>query len=114
LRSLSIDSALLYAGAIGVAREYFADPAITALVNRLLDDVDWQWFRTAVSLSRWAGTMKRFSRYRWNQYSEHVLMSLSPSRFPAARWRPTTGRAGAAVPSGATAIMSTCRSRRFS
>lgn len=72
----SIDSSLLYAGAI-VAREYFADPEITAAVNRLLGDVDWTWFRNSgqyVSLSWHDET--GFSRYRWNRYSEHVLMSF--------------------------------------
>ncbi|HKB56466.1 MAG TPA: glucoamylase family protein [Lacunisphaera sp.] len=88
----SIDSSLLYAGAI-VAREYFADPEITALVNRLLGDVDWNWFRNGgqlVSLSWHDET--GFSRYRWNKYSEHILMSflalgLSPRPLEAAYWR---------------------------
>ncbi|MBX3738818.1 MAG: hypothetical protein KF715_19145 [Candidatus Didemnitutus sp.] len=88
----SIDSALIYAGAI-VAREYFADPEITALVNRLLGDVDWNWFLnegSQVSLSWHDET--GFSRYRWDRYSEHVLMSflalgVSPRPLPAAYWR---------------------------
>jgi hypothetical protein len=88
----SIDSSLLYAGAI-VAREYFADPEVTALVNRLLADVDWEWFRNGgqlVALSWHDET--GFSRYRWNRYSEHVLMSLlslgvSPHPLDAAYWR---------------------------
>lgn len=72
----SIDSALLYAGAI-VAREYFGDAEITRLVNQMLADVDWDWFRNGgqlVSLSWHDET--GFSRYRWNHYSEHVLMSF--------------------------------------
>lgn len=88
----SIDSALVFAGAI-VAREYFADPEITALVNRLLGDVDWNWFLNEgeqVSLSWHDET--GFSRYRWDRYSEHVLMSflalgVSPKPLPAAYWR---------------------------
>ncbi|HTL67960.1 MAG TPA: glucoamylase family protein [Lacunisphaera sp.] len=87
----SIDSALLYAGTI-VAREYFADPEITALANRLLGDVDWNWFRHGgqlISLS-WRDETG-FSRYRWNKYSEHVLMSflalgVSPHPVEAAYW----------------------------
>ncbi|WP_172830271.1 glucoamylase family protein [Opitutus sp. GAS368] len=88
----SIDSALLYAGAI-VAREYFADPAVTALVNRLLDDVDWPWFRNGGPLVSLAWHDETgFSRYRWNQYSEHVLMSLlalgsSPRPLEAGYWQ---------------------------
>jgi len=88
----SIDSSLLYAGAI-VAREYFADHEVTALVNRLLGDVDWEWFRNGgqlVALS-WHNETG-FSRYRWNRYSEHVLMSflslgVSPHPLEAAYWR---------------------------
>ena len=88
----SIDSSLLYAGAI-VAREYFADPEITALVNRLLGDIDWRWFRNGgqlVALS-WHDE-SGFSRYRWNKYSEHVLMSFlalgtSPHPLGADYWQ---------------------------
>lgn len=88
----SIDSALVYAGAI-VAREYYADPEISALVNRLLGEVDWNWFLNdgkLVSLSWHDET--GFSRYRWDRYSEHVLMSflalgVSPRPLPADYWR---------------------------
>lgn len=99
----SIDSALLYAGVI-VAREYFADPEITTLANRLLGNVDWEWFRHGgqlISLS-WRDETG-FSRYRWNKYSEHVLMSflalgVSPHPLEAAYWtswqRQPVGRYG--------------------
>lgn len=88
----SIDSAILFAGAI-VAREYFADPEITALVNRLLADIDWDWFRNGghlVALS-WHDE-SGFSRYRWNKFSEHLLMSFlalgtSPRPVEADYWR---------------------------
>jgi hypothetical protein len=97
----SIDSSLLFAGAM-VAREYFADPRITALVNQLLDDIDWNWFRNGgqlIALSWHDET--GFSRYRWNIYSEHLLMSflvLGVSKHPleAGYWqswqRRTVGR----------------------
>ncbi len=97
----SIDSSLLYAGAI-VAREYFADPEITRLVNQLLGDIDWNWFRNGgqlISLSWHDET--GFSRYRWNAYSEHLLMSfltlgVSPHPLEAGYWqswqRRTIGR----------------------
>jgi hypothetical protein len=88
----SIDSALLYAGLI-VAREYFADAEITALANRLLGDVDWAWFRNGGHLVAlgWHDETG-FSRYRWNKYSEHVLMSflalgVSPRPVEADYWR---------------------------
>lgn len=72
----SIDSALMFSGAL-VAREYFGDPEITSLVNRLLADVDWSWFRgdgQQVVLSWHDET--GFSRYRWGNFSEHLLMSF--------------------------------------
>ncbi|PTY02487.1 hypothetical protein DB347_24090 [Opitutaceae bacterium EW11] len=72
----SIDTALMLAGAI-VAREYFQDPEITALVNQLYEEVDWQWFLNGgetVSLGWHPET--GFSRYRWNNYSEHLMMSF--------------------------------------
>ena len=88
----SIDSALLFAGAI-VAREYFADPEITTLVNAMFADVDWAWFRNGgglVSLGWHDET--GFSRYRWNKYSEHVLMNIlalgvSPRPLEAGYWQ---------------------------
>lgn len=102
----SIDSAILFAGAI-VAREYFADSEITTLVNALLADVDWNWFRNhgdLVSLGWHDET--GFSRYRWTRYSEHVLMSflalgVSPRPLEAGYWnrwhRYPIGRYGNAV-----------------
>lgn len=87
----SMDSALVYAGAI-VAREYFSDPGITALVNRLLGEVDWHWFlNDGLQVSLGWHDETGFSRYRWNRYSEHVLMSFlalgtSPKPLPASYW----------------------------
>ncbi len=88
----SIDSSLLYAGAI-VAREYFGDPEITALVNQLLSEIDWNWFRNGgqlIALS-WHNETG-FSRYRWKVYSEHMLMSflalgVSPQPLEAGYWQ---------------------------
>ena len=88
----SVDTSLLLAGAI-VAREYFQDPAITQVVNRLLGELDWAWFRNdgrQVALSWHDET--GFSRYRWNKYSEHVLMSFmalgtSPRPVEADYWQ---------------------------
>ena len=88
----SVDSSLLYAGVI-VAREYFADPEITTLANRLLADVDWTWFRNGgqlISLGWHDET--GFSRYRWNKFSEHMLMSflalgVSPKPLEADYWQ---------------------------
>jgi len=88
----SIDTSLLLAGAL-VAREYFDTPAIRNLVDELLADVDWAWFRNDGELVAlgWHDETG-FSRYRWNKYSEHLLMSFlalgtSPHPVEAAYWR---------------------------
>ena len=91
----SIDTSLLLAGAI-VAREYFDDPEITGLVNQLLGEIDWAWFRNGgqlVSLD-WHDE-SGFSRYRWDKYSEHLLLSFlalgaSPRPVEAGYWRSWT------------------------
>lgn len=88
----TIDTALFLAGAL-VAREYFNDPGVTALVNRIYGAVEWPWFlngRDTLALS-WRDE-SQFSRYRWNKYSEHMVMSLlgmgSPTHpLPADYWQ---------------------------
>ncbi len=72
----SIDTALFVAGAI-IAREYFRDPEISELVNRIYREIDWAWFLNGgrtVSLGWHDET--GFSRYRWENYSEHMMMSF--------------------------------------
>ncbi len=71
-----IDTALCLAGAL-VAREYFQDPGITELVDRIYNEVNWKWFLNEgdiLALGWYDET--GFSRYRWNQYSEHMVLSL--------------------------------------
>jgi hypothetical protein len=72
----SIDTGLFMAGAI-IAREYFQDPEITELVNRIYREIDWKWFLnggSTVALG-WHDE-SGFSRYRWGIYSEHTMMSI--------------------------------------
>lgn len=71
-----IDTSLFLVGAL-VAREYFADPAITELVNRFYARLDWPWFLNdgETLASSWRPETG-FSRYRWRAYSEHLMMSL--------------------------------------
>ncbi len=79
----SIDTALFLAGAI-VAREYFHDPEITDLVNRLYREADWKWFLnggSTVSMS-WHDE-GGFSRFRWSFYAEHMMMSFLGMGAPA-------------------------------
>ncbi len=71
-----IDTGLFFAGAI-VAREYFNDPETTALVNRLFHDVDWEWFLNGGStLAMGWHDEHGFSRYRWDQYSEDMMLGF--------------------------------------
>ncbi len=72
----SIDTSLLLAGAI-VAREYFQDPEITNYVNQIYRGMDWRWFLNGGNtLSMGWHDETGFSRYRWQDYSEHTTMSI--------------------------------------
>jgi hypothetical protein len=87
----NIDTGLFLAGAL-TAREYFQDAEITALVNRLYGDVDWNWFLNggttfAIGWHEQAG----FSRFRWLRYSELMMLTLlglgaSEHPVPAEAW----------------------------
>jgi hypothetical protein len=71
-----IDTGLFLAGAI-MAREYFSDPEITRLVNRLTGDVDWEWFlNNGQTLAMGWHDEEGFSRYRWDKYSEATMLSI--------------------------------------
>jgi hypothetical protein len=71
-----IDTGLFLAGAI-MAREYFSDPEVTTLVNRLTRDVDWEWFlNNGQTLAMGWHDEEGFSRYRWDKYSEATMLSI--------------------------------------
>jgi hypothetical protein len=71
-----IDTGLFFAGAI-MAREYFKDPEITSLVNRLIQDVDWEWFLNGGSTLVMAWYDEQgFSRYRWDKYAEDMMLGF--------------------------------------
>ncbi len=71
-----IDTGLFFAGAI-MAREYFADPEITALVNGLFHDVDWEWFlNNGQTLAMSWHDEEGFSRYRWDKYAEDMMLGF--------------------------------------
>ena len=96
----TIDTGLFFAGAI-VAREYFRDPEVTELVNRLYREVDWPWFlnggRTfALGWHDEAG----FSRFRWDQYSEHMLLTLLGLGAPERSIEPDLWHAWSRTPAG--------------
>jgi hypothetical protein len=71
-----IDTGLFFAGAI-MAREYFSDPEITRLVNGLFNDVDWEWFLNGgQTLAMAWHDEEGFSRYRWDHYSEDMMLGF--------------------------------------
>jgi hypothetical protein len=71
-----IDTGLFFAGAI-MAREYFKDPEITSLVNRLILDVDWEWFLNGGTTLVMAWYDEQgFSRYRWGKYAEDMMLGF--------------------------------------
>jgi hypothetical protein len=71
-----IDTGLFLAGAI-MAREYFGDPEVTRLVNKLGADVDWEWFlNNGQTLAMGWHDEEGFSRYRWDKYSEATMLSI--------------------------------------
>lgn len=87
-----IDTSLFLFGAI-VAREYFGDPEVTALVNGIAESLDWPWMLNGgdTLASSWRDETG-FSRHRWSNYSEHLGMNLLAlgSRthpLPAATWK---------------------------
>jgi hypothetical protein len=71
-----IDTGLFFAGAI-LARQYYSDPEITGLVDRLMQGVDWEWFLNAGPTLAMSWTDEEgFSRFRWDHYSEAMLLSF--------------------------------------
>jgi len=87
-----IDTGIFLASAI-MAREYFNEPEVTELVDGLYRDVDWNWFlnQGPTLAMGWRGEVG-FSRFRWDRYSEHMMLSLvgmgAPNRpLPADYWR---------------------------
>ncbi len=71
-----IDTGLFFAGAI-TAREYFKDPEVTELVDRLFHDVDWEWFlNDGTTLAMAWNDEHGFSRYRWSKYAEDMMLGF--------------------------------------
>lgn len=99
----TIDTALFLQGAL-CAREYFGDPVITELVNRLYARIDWRWALNGGStLSHGWRPESRFISYRWDSYAEMLglyLLGLGAPENPLApstwhAWhRPTVTYAG--------------------
>jgi hypothetical protein len=72
----SIDTAILLCGVI-TCREYFPGGPIARLANAILNRVDWNWVAEDTSLVS-HGWMPEagFLPYRWDYYSELVMLNL--------------------------------------
>jgi hypothetical protein len=72
----SIDTAILLCGVL-TCREYFKHPEITRLSNLIFNRVDWTWVAEDTSLLSHGWTPESgFLPYRWDYYSELVMMYL--------------------------------------
>jgi hypothetical protein len=72
----SIDTAILLCGVL-TCREYFRDPEISRLADIVFGRVDWTWVAEDTSLLShgWAPEVG-FLPYRWDYYSELMIMYL--------------------------------------
>ncbi len=87
-----IDTALFLAGAL-FAAEFYGDPQIRELAEKIYERVDWPWFlhggeTLALSWSPEEG----FNKQRWDHYNESMILYLlavgSPAHpIPASSWR---------------------------
>ena len=72
----SVDTAILLCGVI-TCREYFQDPEMTELANDIFDRVEWSWLSEDTSLLPHGWTPEfGFLPYRWDYYSELMMMYL--------------------------------------
>jgi hypothetical protein len=72
----SVDTAMLLCGILA-CREHFRYAALTRLAYQIFDRVDWTWISEDTSLLAhgWAPEIG-FLPYRWDLYSEHMMMYL--------------------------------------
>jgi len=72
----SIDTAILLCGVL-TCREYFGHSEITRLANLVFERVDWTWVAEDTSLLSHGWTPEiGFLPYRWDYYSELIIMYL--------------------------------------
>lgn len=87
----TIDTALFLQGAV-LAREYFGDPEVRGLVDRIYARIDWRWALDGGRTLRHGWTPERgFLAARWDNYSELMGLYLlgigAPSgALPAESW----------------------------
>lgn len=87
----SVDTALLLCGVL-TCREYFHDREITRIANTITERIDWTWLSEDTSLlpHGWLPEVG-FLPYRWDYYSELMMMYLlalgsSTHPLPAETW----------------------------
>ncbi|HTS65862.1 MAG TPA: glucoamylase family protein [Candidatus Acidoferrales bacterium] len=72
----SVDTALLLCGVL-TCREHFRYAEITRLAYEIFDRVDWTWLSEDTTLLPHGWTPESgFLPYRWDLYSEHMMMYL--------------------------------------
>ena len=72
----SIDTAILLCGVL-TCREYFGHPEIRRLANVVFERVDWTWVAEDTTLLSHGWTPEiGFLPYRWDYYSELIIMYL--------------------------------------
>lgn len=72
----SIDTSILMCGVL-TCREFFKDAEITRLANQIFNRVDWTWLSEDTSLLPHGWTPEvGFLQYRWDYYSELMMMYL--------------------------------------
>jgi len=71
-----IDTAILLCGVL-TARQYFQHPEIERLANAIYRRVNWRWMLNGARTFAMCWTPERqFSSYRWDSYSELMMMYL--------------------------------------
>jgi hypothetical protein len=72
----SIDTAIMLCGVL-TCREYFQHSEITELAHLIFDRVDWTWLSEDTSILPHGWTPESgFLQYRWDNYSEMMMMYL--------------------------------------
>ncbi len=94
-----IDTALLLAGAM-FAAEYYEEPDVRELVNKIYDRVDWEWMLHGGKTFAMAWSPESgFQKNRWDTYNESMVMYLqaigsSAHPIPAESWKAIKRPAG--------------------
>ena len=84
----SIDTAILLCGVL-TCREYFRYPEITRLADLVFNRVDWTWVAEDTSLLSHGWTPEiGFLPYRWDYYSELMIMYLLGLGSPSSSFSP--------------------------